>query len=115
MSSNKENLRRNIRQRRLEAKLSQRALGKLCKRTDRFISALETTPKNVTLETLELLAEALQCTIFDLLGPVRGNPPSGSRAKRSISDLELPQSAAVGIDAAIRILNRAKRSIRSKS
>lgn len=71
MSSYKENLKRNVRQRRLAANLSQKDLGEICKRTDRFISAIETTPRNVTLETLEALSEALNCTIFDLLGPVK--------------------------------------------
>ncbi len=111
MSAYKENLRKNVRQRRLAAGLSQRELGKLCRRTDRFISGLETTPRNVTLETLEVLAAALGCTVTDLLGPVKAHVGAGKRVKRPTESIELPKSAAVGLDAAIRLLNRAKRNL----
>lgn len=114
MSSYKENLRRNVRERRLAAGLSQRELGKRCHRTDRFISAIETTPRNVTLETLEALAGALDCTVLDLLGPAtKDGARHGQRVRRSVEDTKLPKAAAVGLDAAIRLLNRAKRSLNS--
>lgn len=114
MSSYKENLRKNVRERRLAAKLSQKELGELCKRTDRFISAIETTPRNVTLETLEVLAEALHCTIFDLLGPAKTQITDTKRASRPPESIELSRSAIEGLNAAIRILNRARRGLTNK-
>ena len=107
----KENLRKNIRQRRIAAGLSQTELAKLCRRTNRFISALETTPRNVTLETLEALAGALKCTVPDLLGSIKEMAGPGKRVKRPVEEIHLTKAAAVGLEAAIRLLNRAKRSL----
>lgn len=61
---------KNIKARRKQLRLTQDQLAKKAKRTIRYISILETSPeKNVTLDTLESIAAALDCEVFDLLQP----------------------------------------------
>jgi len=59
----------NIRQHRLAIGLSQEALGDNCGLHRTYIGAIERGERNLTVNTLAKVAEALGCSAIDLLTP----------------------------------------------
>ena len=57
----------NIRRRREGLGLSQEALASICKLHRTYIGAVERGEYNITINTLQRIAEALNCTAVDLL------------------------------------------------
>lgn len=58
----------NVKAIRLERGIPQAALAQKSKLTVRYISRLENTAPNVTLDVLERLAKGLGCSVTELLG-----------------------------------------------
>jgi transcriptional regulator with XRE-family HTH domain len=58
---------KNIRRIREELGLSQLDLAKRCKMTNRYVSILETRPRNLTLATIQTIADALGVHPCDLI------------------------------------------------
>lgn len=58
----------NVKAIRLERGFSQQALAQKSKLTVRYISRLENTAQNVTLDVLERLAKGLGCHVQELIG-----------------------------------------------
>lgn len=56
-----------IKAKRLEKKLSQEALAHLSKLDRTYIPSIENGKRNVSIETIQKLANALQCSICELL------------------------------------------------
>lgn len=56
-----------VRERRLAKELSQEALGELCGLHRTYISSLERGERNVALENIFVLADALKCAARDLI------------------------------------------------
>lgn len=59
---------KNTKAKRLERGLSQQDLANKTRLTVRYISRLENTSPNITLDVLERLAKGLACSIGDLIG-----------------------------------------------
>ncbi|MBC5824089.1 MAG: helix-turn-helix transcriptional regulator [Candidatus Eremiobacteraeota bacterium] len=68
-----------IRAHRLALGLSQQDLADKLNRDRAFISAIERTSGFPRLQTLELIARALQCTVSDLLPPSHHRVPKQPR------------------------------------
>lgn len=60
-------LAKNVRQLRVERKISQEQLAELCGLHRTYIGAVERGERNVTLSTLEVLADAFHIDVPDLL------------------------------------------------
>lgn len=58
----------NVKAIRLERGISQQTLAQKSKLTVRYISRLENTAPNVTLDVLERLAKGLSCSVQELIG-----------------------------------------------
>lgn len=58
---------KNVKAIRLERGISQQALAQKSKLTVRYISRLENTAPNVTLDVLERLAKGLSCSVQELI------------------------------------------------
>lgn len=58
----------NVKAIRLKRGISQQVLAKKSKLTVRYISRLENTAPNVTLDVLERLAKGLSCSVHELIG-----------------------------------------------
>lgn len=69
---------KNTKAKRLERGLSQQDLANKTGLTVRYISRLENTAPNITLEVLEKLTKGLTCSINDLVGGDEENPLKGS-------------------------------------
>ncbi len=71
MEKNISNLRKilanNIRNHRARLKISQEKLAEICSLHRTFIGSIERAERNVTLSTLEAIANGLQVTVSDLL------------------------------------------------
>jgi transcriptional regulator with XRE-family HTH domain len=67
-------LARNLRAARAAAGLSQQDLAKLCDLSSRYISRIENTDANVSLDVLALLARYLKTTPLALLRPPNSEP-----------------------------------------
>ena len=52
---------------RKEKKLSQEALAEICNLSTRYIGNIERNGANITIDTLEKLTLALNCTVKDLI------------------------------------------------
>ncbi len=52
---------------RKEKKLSQEALAEICNLSTRYIGNIERNGANITIDTLEKLTIALNCTVKDLI------------------------------------------------
>lgn len=63
-------LSRNLRLFRRDKKLTQREIAELAKVTQRTISDIESAAKNVTLDTVTVLAAALGVPALDMLTPI---------------------------------------------
>jgi transcriptional regulator with XRE-family HTH domain len=87
---------KNLKALRLARGLSQKELSDATGLTIRYISKLENSDPNVTLNVVEKASKALGCTVFDLLG----------ESAQSGSDLDMKE-----LDRLIRTLE----SIRSRS
>ena len=61
------NLANNIRNHRARLKISQEKLAEICGLHRTFIGSIERAERNVTLNTLEAIANDLQVTVSDLL------------------------------------------------
>ncbi|HYD81360.1 MAG TPA: helix-turn-helix transcriptional regulator [Paucimonas sp.] len=61
-------LARNLRRRRIECALSQEALAAQVGLSQTYLSQVECGSRNVSLDKIERLAEALQIDVVDLLG-----------------------------------------------
>jgi transcriptional regulator with XRE-family HTH domain len=64
---------KNIRLRRESIPLSQEALADICGLHRTYIGAIERGERNVTVNTLARVAEALGCSAIDLLSPQNPN------------------------------------------
>jgi transcriptional regulator with XRE-family HTH domain len=113
MASHLQNVSRNIRRRRESLGLSQGELAKLARKTNRFISMIETAPKDIRLTTLEDVAEALGCTIVELLGPVKDVPAKRKKDLKQLKIQEIPKTAVSGLDFAIKLLNQARKQAKN--
>src|SRR3990167_5438915 len=89
---------RNIRIFRRQAGISQEVLAQKCGMTLRYISYLENSAQNVTIDTLVRLANALNCQVKDFLlepeekrSKTKGNGPSG-RSKKEKHLVEFVES-----------------------
>lgn len=60
-------LAKNIRKYRINKNLSQEALAEVCGLHRTYIGSVERSERNVTLKTLEALAQALDTSVVDLL------------------------------------------------
>lgn len=109
MPSHLQNVSRNIRLRREALGISQGELAKRARKTNRFISMIETAPKDVRLTTLEDVAEALECTIVELLGPVKERSATRKIEPRKVRAREFPKAATLGLDLAIKLLHQARK------
>jgi len=77
----------NVQRLRRERKLSQERLSFDSGRTRAYISSVETGRRNATLETLEILAEALKVEPHELITPRAATERSAGRSnKRSAPD-----------------------------
>ncbi len=101
----------NIRRRRIDADLTQKDLAKEINRTDRFISTLETNPEDIKLSTLYDIADALGCTVFDLMEPSDTRPTAKKRASKDAKEVVLRPDALAGLEAAISLISHAKRNL----
>lgn len=63
----------NIRSRRQSLELSQEAFADICGLHRTYIGAIERGERNVTVNTLARVAEALGCSAIDLLSPKNPN------------------------------------------
>ena len=88
----RESVARNIKSLRKQKGLSQEQLCKISGLSLRFISRAENQPQNLTLESLETIAEALGVTVSDLV-----NSPTMAGQKPSKKTME-------AIDTAIKAL-----------
>ena len=88
----KHDVAKNVRALRLKAGLTQAAVAKSAKRDVRYISEIENDPQNITLDTIESLAEALGVLPSELLRTHRER-------------VHMPSARALpGLDDAIRVL-----------
>jgi transcriptional regulator with XRE-family HTH domain len=60
----------NLRQRRVAAGLSQEAFAHECGLHRTYIGAVERSEKNISIDSMEKIANALQCSLSALLEPV---------------------------------------------
>ncbi len=107
----KEDASKNIKNRRLQLGLTQQGLADRCRKTIRYINFLENSAQNITMDTLESIATALECKAVDLLQPVKG----AKRKPIAIPD-HGPDSSALpieikGVDYAINLLKEARRTL----
>ncbi len=76
---------RNIRAARMQAGLSQEKLSEASGLSIRFISRAENQPQNLTIESLETIAEALGVTVADLtMDPSKGLPKQSKKAAEAL-------------------------------
>lgn len=87
---------KNLKYYRIKKGLSQENLSKVCGLSVRFISRAETTPQNLTLETLQTIAAALGVAVADLTASLDGGK-KGTPAKSS-------KKAAEALDETIKLL-----------
>lgn len=103
-----EQIAKNIRERRVASGLSQRELAKRAKKTDRYISMIETENiKDLRLSNLNDIADALDCTIGDLIASPTSGPAPKNLTRRN--QFSISREAAIGLEVAIKILNQAHR------
>ena len=76
-----------VKARRQALELTQDALAHRTDLSARFISSVETTSQNLTLDTITDLARGLQCTVYDLLAP-----PS----KKNGDEIEISMPSDIG-------------------
>jgi transcriptional regulator with XRE-family HTH domain len=75
--------------------------------TPRYLSTLENDRRDPSLSTIEAVAKALGSEPSDLLGSVKGIPPSGIEAARLF--LSLPQEGQDTLLRLMRLLGRRRR------
>ena len=73
---------RRLRAARVEAGLSQRALGQRAYMREEFVYRMERGTENPSLATIALLAHALGCQVADFFPHDGASPPDRSRKKR---------------------------------
>ena len=56
-----------MREKRLEAGLSQEALADLCGLHRTYIGSVERAERNISVDNIEVIAQALSCSVCDLL------------------------------------------------
>jgi transcriptional regulator with XRE-family HTH domain len=108
----KQRIGRNVRRLRADRELTQEALAKKCKMSLRYVSSIETSGENVTVEALEKLAAALGCTVSQLLDGGESGPQTHTAEKkaRAARPEAPPKGAAAGLDYAISLLRKARRT-----
>ncbi len=95
---------RNLKARRKQLGWTQQELADKCRKTVRYVNHLENTGPNVTIDTLETLAKALDCTIFDLFQSARGKKRAPKTDLSKFYDHKETSSEAASIDFAIGVL-----------
>lgn len=76
----------NVQRLRRERKLSQEQLSFLARRTRAYISSVEAGRRNATLDTLEILAKALEVEPYELITSPSGDGKGGQGEKRRAPD-----------------------------
>ena len=113
----RQDISKNIRARRKQLELTQEQLAKRCKKTIRYINHLENAAGNVTVDTLEKVAAALQCQVNDLLQTgstiKRWHDKQGRMAAFTPPEEPPGPTEPEAIDLAIKILREAKAKYKS--
>jgi transcriptional regulator with XRE-family HTH domain len=78
----------NVQRLRRERKLSQEQLSFVSGRTRAYISSVEAGRRNATLDTVEILAKALDVEPQELVSATTANPRAGRVAKQTASKSE---------------------------
>ena len=76
---------KNVRAIRQAKGISQQELSKRTKLTVRYLSRMENYPQNVTLETVEVIARGLECSVTELIEDRSSNLKS-PKAKQMLRD-----------------------------
>ncbi|GLS33552.1 Helix-turn-helix [Mesorhizobium albiziae] len=76
----------NVQRLRRERKLSQEQLSFLAQRTRAYISSVEAGRRNATLDTLEILAKALEVEPYELITDPSGDAKRGQVGKSRAQD-----------------------------
>jgi transcriptional regulator with XRE-family HTH domain len=106
----KQEISKNIRARRKQLELTQEVLAKRCKKTIRYVNYLENAAGNVTVDTLQEIAGALECEVIDLLltGSTTKRKQDKQAALRRAPVPTTQPSEPEAIDLVIKILREAK-------